>query len=324
MLNRIAASPVNNIELELNFSRWLEETGKHGQGHAQNSIDAHLSDLRQFITWFELHNGETFAPAKTVSMDLRSYFHFSIDVQHTAPTTWNRRRASLALFFQFCSANGLVAANPFMGVPRMEVTQLAPRSMIKTDYLRFMRRVEQAVNLAASDHQHFVAIRNRAIIALMVYAGLREGEVCALRPSDLLLSDRKGTIFIRDGKGNKSGKAFIGCEGRLALREWLMIRPGSELLFDGLSARQIQRVVAAIAAQAGFGSIEIEYAGKLIKKSPITPHSLRHTFVYNVLEETGSMATAQKLARHARIDQTLAYGQPHEEDLQAATEHLGS
>jgi site-specific recombinase XerD len=165
------------------FTAWLVNNGKNGHGHSEKSTKAHLSDLRGFITWFEAHTGQIFAPELITSSDLRAYFTWSTQEERVAASTWNRRRISLALFCQFALSAGLVAYNPFQGVPVMESTQLAPLSLNKSDYAKFMRRVEQAANTSRTDNQRRLAIRNRAMIACMVYAGLRESEVCELRPS---------------------------------------------------------------------------------------------------------------------------------------------
>jgi len=132
------------------------------------------------------------------------------------------------------------------------------------------------------------------------------GEVCALQSTDLQLSERKGEVTIYDGKGNKSGNVPLGREARIAVAEWLKVSSGV-CVFGGITERQIQRVVAEIGGKAG---IEVH------------PHILRHTFVYNTLQQTGNLVIAQQLARHSRIEQTARYAMPHQEDLERAVENL--
>jgi len=294
------------ISLEAQFSTWLANHGKRGHGHSQNSISAYLSDVRGFSRWFEPFTRQPFSPDLITSQDLRSYYAHSTEEERVSAATWNRRRISLALFCQFALETGMAAYNVFQGVPVMEKQKCAPKSLNKPDYLKLLRRVEQAANTARSDHQRFLAIRNRAMISLMVYAGLRVGELCALRADDLLLSDRKGEVKIRDGKGNKSGDVPLGREARIALVDWLNISSG-EMVFGGITERQVQRVVAEIGGMAG---IEIH------------PHMLRHTFVYNILQQTGNLVIAQQLARHSKIEQTARYAMPHQEDLERAVENI--
>lgn len=305
MLQTIATqTPISTLEDQ--FSTWLANNGKYGHGHSQKSISAYLSDLHGFIKWFESFTWQKFAPELVISKDLHAYFDHSTQIERVAAATWNRRRISLALFCQFAVAEKLVEYNPFQGVPIKEKQQSAPLSLNKSDYLALLRQVERAANTANTDHQRRLAIRNRAMISLMVYAGLRVGELCALHTSDLLLSDRKGEVRVMDGKGNKSGTVPLGREARMAVAEWLKIF-GGEMLFDGITERQVQRVVAEIGGLAGL---------------EIHPHMLRHTFVYNALQQSGNLVIAQQLARHNRIDQTARYAMPHRDDLERAVENL--
>lgn len=316
----ITATNWNSIEPR--FRLWLAENGKRGQGHSDKSIESYLSDMRAFVTWYETHTGDPFQPAEIISSDFRDYFHHSIKIEQVSASTWNRRRATLAQFCLFALAVGLIQMDPFQGVPYMSKASQAPKSLTIKDFRRYMRRVEQEINLAKTDFQRSTAIRNRAMIALMVRGGLRVGEVCELAPCDLLLTDRKGQVFIRDGKGNKAGTAYLGSEARLTVNEWLKIRPQTALVFQGLTERQIERIVSDIAVKAGFQPIQMMQAGKMIEKQAVTPHSLRHTFIYNVLQETGNIERARELARHSRIDQTADYARSHEEDLTESVEHL--
>lgn len=297
----------NNLQtIQDDFSAWLASHGKNGRGHSQKSIEAHLSDLRGFAEWFEPHARQPFAPELITSGDLRAYFTYSTQERRVSASTWNRRRISLALFCQFSLAEGKSSYNAFQGIPTKEKQQTAPRSLNKSDYLCLLRRVEQAVNTARTENQRRMMIRNRAMISLMVFAGLRVGELCALHRDDLLLSDRKGEVHIVDGKGHKSGVVPLGRECRIAVSEWLKLCP-DELLFGGITGRQVERIVEGIGNQAGM---------------EIHPHMLRHTFVYNALNQTGNLVIAKELARHNRIDQTARYAMPHKEDLEKAVENL--
>jgi integrase/recombinase XerC len=290
------------------FAEWLLINGKRG-GHSQKSIAAYCSDLRGFMQWFNGHTGQSFAPELVIPQDLRAYDHFSNEIQHVRAATWNRRFNALAAFFQFATQEGLIVSNPFnkSGLRTRSVQEAPPKSLNKSDYARVLRVVEQSVNVSRTGNQRRMAIRNRAMFALLVYAGVRVGELCELRPANLLLSDRKGHVAVEHGKGDKEGDVPLAREARLAIADWLQINP-DEVLFDGLTSRQVQRIIADYGQRAGV---------------QLTPHMLRHTFVYRALEMSGgNLALVKDLARHNRIDQTARYAKPHREDLEAAVENL--
>jgi integrase len=70
--------------------------------------------------------------------------------------------------------------------------------------LKLMRHAELLVNGSKTDRWRWQAIRDQAMICLMIYAGLREGEVVALDVEDVEIGKRKGTVTVRRGKGDKS------------------------------------------------------------------------------------------------------------------------
>lgn len=289
------------------FSSWLAENGNRGRGHADKSVSAHVSDLQQFSAWFTQTTGQAFSAELVTPRDLRDWFTQSTQVERRAPATWNRRRISLGMFFSWALQARIIRHSPFQGVPVMEEPAKAPKGMNALEFHRFMRQVEQAVNTSKTLVGQMKAIRNRAMIALMVYAGLRESEVCNLRVEDLQISDRKGTAYIYNAKGKKTDSVPLGREVRIALLDWVKIHPAEGLIFDGITPRQVQRVVSDLGADCGLS---------------ITPHTLRHTFAYRFRESNQDLVKLQIIMRHSRSSTTAKYGMPRAEDLQAAVENL--
>lgn len=291
------------------FASWLATTGNRGRGRCNNSISAHVSDMLQFARWFTAFTGQDFSPELVTSTDLRGYFHQSAEVEHVRPATWNRRRVSLALFCDWALAAQKIVYSPFRGVPTMQETELAPHGLDKSETARFWRRAEQAVNVARTPNARRLAVRNRAMLALMLYAGLRVGEVARLDQADVQIREKSGNVTIRNSKGQKTGEVPLGREARIALTAWIELHPTQGgLMFDGITTRQIERVVEMIEASAGMD---------------VTPHTLRHTFAYRFREtHPGEQLKLQMLMRHSRADTTAKYGRPRLEDLQAAVENL--
>jgi integrase/recombinase XerC len=209
----------------------------------------------------------------------------------------------------------------FEGVNEAEEVEQAPRWLVEKDYLRFMREVEKGMVTARTEAGRWMAVRDRAVVALMVWAGLREGEVCALEAGDVTLSERKGEVVVRLGKGGKRRVVPLGLEARRAVGEWMEMHSQDEqdsFLFVGrrgerLGVRGVQRMVKAIGARA---------------KVDVTPHVLRHTFCKRMLEanakELGAaaMVMVAELAGHARLDTTRRYVRPGREELEKAVERI--
>nr|MDD4334788.1 tyrosine-type recombinase/integrase [Desulfotomaculaceae bacterium] len=141
-----------------------------------------------------------------------------------------------------------------------------------------------------------------------LYAGLRVGEVSRIRRDDVEISERKGRVVVRVGKGMKRREVPLGAEARAMVRPWVSIK---EWLFPGrysghLSTRAAQDVVKKYAYQA--------------RLEEVTPHVLRHTFATRLLRSGVDIVLVAALLGHARLDTTARYTRPGWVDLENAVE----
>jgi integrase/recombinase XerC len=169
--------------------------------------------------------------------------------------------------------------------------------------------------LAALEGNDWLSLRNRAMVSLMARAGLRAGEVVRLGLEDVEIKERSGWVLIRRGKGAKERKVPLGKEARQALAEYLKKRPNVEgplflsRSFQALSVRDVERVVAQAAKEAGI-------------KKRVTPHTLRHTFATRALQKGMDLATLQSLLGHENISTTGRYLHPDAAKVQEMVEEL--
>lgn len=291
------------------FTLWLES---NGLGSA--TVGAYLADVRVFSGFYQEANGQPFGPELLTSLDLREFRAWSIERQ-CAPSTWNRRMASLKTLCEWAKSSHRVNYDPWQGMERMEQVELAPRWLDKNEYSRFMRQVERSLNQARTPFTRRQALRDQAMVALMAYAGLREAEVVGLRVMDVVLSERKGSVLVRLGKGEKRRAIPLGKEARRALEMWLR-ELGSEnpdaRLFVGkggvpLTVRGVQKVVAQLGAASGV---------------EVTPHQLRHTAAKRMLDKGTPLTVIQKILGHKKLETTARYVQPGWSDLEDAVENL--
>lgn len=289
------------------FSDWLAQAGR-----SPRTIQAYLADVRSFATWFETTNEQAFTPDLITSWDLRAYRAAVID-GGAKPATWNRRRATLAVLCEWALAVEFVSYNPFQGVQPMAEVEQAPRWLDSGEQHRLLRQVEQAVNGAATAHWRWQAVRDQAMMAVMLWAGLREAEVAALDVSDLELRERSGRVVVRQGKGQKRREVPLNVEARRALRLWLEvsgIQSGAVFVGKGgerITGKGIQDRIRAIRLAAGLDD-------------DVTPHALRHTFAKNLIDAGQPMTVVAKLMGHTRLDTLARYIQPGWRDLERAVE----
>lgn len=129
---------------------------------------------------------------------------------------------------------------------------------------RLLKVVENDLREAKERYPRLWVLRKRdaVIVNVLLLTGLRVDELCSLKLSDLTLSERKGTLLVRHGKGGKQRLVNLHIEARRQLGEWLEVRPQveSDGLFVGqtgeaIKPRLVQRLVEPYANLAGLQDV---------------------------------------------------------------------
>jgi site-specific recombinase XerD len=187
--------------------------------------------------------------------------------------------------------------------------------MARTDTLpKVLTTAEQNALLAELNTRYPTPHRNLCMLRLMLEAGLRAGEVVALRPDHLDMQTCR--LIVREGKGAKDRTLWIGDDLRDLIGEWLQRRPESEWLFPARNEKQVQTrylraMVTRLARKAGIAEAE-----------KVSPHTLRHTFATDLLRETKNLRLVQKALGHASISTTQIYTHIVDEELEEAMRSL--
>src|ERR671934_1298747 len=284
------------------IAAFVAELGR--QGMAEKTITTYTSDLVSFARWFTDSTGEPFRGAAVTPSDLLDYKAHLRTVQRRQAATVNRRLAALRKFFLWAQATGRIAELPKATVKGVPAAPRAPKSLPKRDVDRLIREAQKAGNK-----------RNLAIVHLLRHTGLRVGELCALRLSDIRTSERKGSVLVRSGKGDKDRIVPLNHDVREALEAYLKVRPAAadDHLFLGqrgepLQTDGVQLIVRKLARRAGLQGV--------------TPHVLRHSFAKHVLDAGEDLATVSRLLGHERLETTAIYTEPTARDLEDAVAKL--
>lgn len=169
-----------------------------------------------------------------------------------------------------------------------------------------------------ADDPNITGVRDAALFAVLLGAGLRRFEATALALEDYDASN--GALAIRKGKGEKARISYLGESGRDALDYWIewrgsragaLLTPltrGGRILHRHLSDQTVYDVGVARAE-----------AGRL---KHFSPHDCRHTFISNLLEAGIDLVTVQRLAGHSSPDTTSRYDRRGERVKQVASDAI--
>lgn len=275
------------------------------QEKSQNTVRAYIRDVEEFIQWFSETVGE-FSPEQITVVDVQEYKSYLYNVKRNKPVSVNRKLSALESFCEFLVSAGYLKENPAAKVKKIKYQKTAEVAALSNSELYRLKRM-------------FYLEGNRrdiAIFELLVNTGLRESEVCNLKLDDVIMSERKGVVIVRSGKGEKYREVPLNANVRRAIQAYLEVRPNrGNYLFvsnksERLSESQLYRIIRKYADMAGIKA---------------HPHMLRHTFATKLLREGKiDLPTLQNLLGHVNINTTAVYTRATMQDLEKAVEILES
>jgi site-specific recombinase XerD len=156
--------------------------------------------------------------------------------------------------------------------------------------------------------------RDRALLAVMLGAGLRVSEVVALDVSDVLSNQEGGAaLYVRQGQGRRDRVVPVQPEVEQLLRAYLA-RTGRRLGEDGplfrahdrgAVRRQQQR--GRLGAGAIWAVVQRCAEGAGIDAKKVSPHALRHTMALRTLRASGNVMAVKELLGHSALSTTQRY-----------------
>lgn len=164
--------------------------------------------------------------------------------------------------------------------------------------------INQLVTACAAPECPEQEARNRAIVLLLVESGMRAGELCGLRVSEIDQGLRQARI---KGKGRRWGYVFWGSRAAHALAEYLRHRPDTDhdTLFCSVQARTRGKPMTYNALRCMFRRLEQRANVELIPGARI--HTFRRTFARRADDADLPLQDIQRLMRHREPRTTMGY-----------------
>jgi site-specific recombinase XerD len=301
-----------NISLK-NFKKYLQDND-----FSDLTVRGYLSDLNLFSQWFEQTNGENMKLEQITPTDVKEYRQRLLTVENHAANTVNRKLASLSALMQWALNSGKISSDPTQKIKLVRKVESAPKWLDKHEQFALSRAIERDLQLAKLRYPKRWVTRRRdaSLVLFMLNTGLRLGEAVSLQVEDVQLSDRRGNVMVRNGKGNKQRSIPLNNEARQALKDWYEVRPESKFVWtvvegdtgSSLSGRTVQRLIFRYAQEASLDDL--------------TPHVLRHSFAKNLVNAGVGLEKVAALLGHGNLNTTRIYVTPSEKDLELAVETL--
>ena len=287
----------------------------YDQDKSEQTVKAYMTDLRAFLRWFQDMTGETLSLESITPMEIIDYRNAMLD-WGKKPSTINRSLISISSFCQWAQQNDLILNNPAEGIRTVAEEPLAPRALDRKEQLALLRAVRRSGKL-----------RDLAIITMLLHTGMRVGELCNLRVSDIRISTNRNMITVREGKGTKRRNIPLNSTVIRVLKDYLNTLNTSKsttivtgtnpekdrFLFYGqkripLTDRGVRYIIDKYAYNA--------------KIDNLSPHIFRHTCAKNLIDAGQSIDRVSKILGHSNVNTTSIYTMPTEKDLHITMESI--
>ncbi len=256
------------------------------------------------------------ASMKEIDEELLSDFLASETSSLSDASKKNHRIALLSLFSYIDKQNQNEDGSSYLfkielknwgGLSGKSGTKL-PSFMNKDEIDRFLNAID------TFEFSNNTSYRNRLILKIIIYTGVRVSEILNLKIKDIFKEDNVYLLQIR-GKGNKPRVVMIkNSIIENDLRNWLDMRVcNSDLLVcnqkgERLTQAYISRIVENILISAG------------IRKEKNGAHMLRHSFATLLYAKHHDLILVQEALGHADINTSRIYTHFDKERLRKTTE----
>jgi integrase/recombinase XerD len=261
---------------------------------------AYRNDVGQFMAFVGIQRPEEF---RTVTRAHIIAWRKDLEGKILAAASIRRKLSALADLFDYLCEKNAITHNPVAGVDRPTEGSNEGKTPAIADS-------EARQLLAAPSADTLKGKRDRAILAVLLYHGLRRAELCALRVKHF--APRRG-IMTLTVHGKRSKIRYLPVHPRaVGLIQEYLEASGHAADADGAIFRPVKRpdgkLEKSLTSDSVYRNVVMKYAKELgITVDGFGPHSLRTTAATNALEHNADIAKVQEWLGHSDISTTRLY-----------------
>jgi site-specific recombinase XerD len=231
-----------------------------------------------------------------------------------APSSQARTVAALKGFFRFLVENEVLERDPAHVLRTPRKRDALPDVLDRRELARLLAATERH---GVWERQHRgKRERDRLLLALFAYAGLRRSELLGLDWDDVDLERR--LLQVRKAKGGRQRVVPIHPALVPLFVDYLAVRgPDTEpALFVGVQGRRLSPTIMTQTF------LRYARASGVTERKRVTPHTLRHVFASELLHTGANLRQIQELLGHKHLDSTQRYTRVTAHELRGAVKRL--
>lgn len=248
------------------------------RGLSPGTINLAMRTIDKFNRWVRVSFNDV------TTNDIRLYIANREINDHLSSATLDRERGAICRFFKWLFEEEYISRDPGRRVEKIKVEKRLKKAFTPVE-------VELMRNACRKP-------KEKATFELLLSTGCRVTELTMLTMENY--DQQRGTITVI-GKGNKERVVFVNARAKVAIDNYLVIKPHSEgPILCGLhgvgtamTSNGIQKMVKEIGKRAGVTHVH--------------PHKFRRTAATLALKRGMSLNDVRRFLGHTDVDTTLQY-----------------
>lgn len=235
-------------------------------------------------------------------------------MRRPAPSSQARTVAALKCFFRFLLENDQIERDPAQVLRTPRKREALPDVLDKRELARLLGATERD-DVWERKHDG-KRERDRLLLALFAYAGLRRSELLGLDWADVDLERR--LLRVRKAKGGRERIVPIHPALEPLFRDYFQVRAHNPepALFVGVQGRRLSQTIMTQTF------LRYARAAGVSERKRVTPHTLRHVFATELLRAGANLRQIQELLGHKHLDSTQRYTRVTAHELRGAVRRL--
>ena len=266
------------------FSEYLNDE----LNYSEKTVKTYIESLKEFTIFLQKHNYTFLNINKDIANSYKAYL---VSKNYEAKTS-SLYLSAVRTFYRYLVEIKAIAANPFSGIKNPKVIKKLPN---------FLNHSESESLLEMDKEKNIFDIRNDFIIEFLYATGLRVSELCNIKMKDISFSEKKIKVM---GKGSKERIVFYKAIDDKLWNDYLCVR---DEFLNGTPSDYLLVCVTGKLTTRSVEKIVKNYALKKNIKSKVTPHTLRHTFATDLLNEGADIRSVGELLGHESLSTTQIY-----------------
>ena len=268
------------------FENYLKNVRKY----SLNTINSYISDINIFLEYLHIQK----LNYKDVNHEvIRSYLKY-LDEKKYKNSSINRILSSLNDYYNYLTKCKVTKYNYFEDINRPRKEKRLPNFINYSEYMNLLATVEKEEN-------EFLKARNLLLLEILFDTGLRVSEAVNIEINNINKKEQSIKVL---GKGNKERIVYYGDYAKNYLEDYLNLRRNINIVdkeylflnknYTRLTRRGVEYLISNISKKA-------------LLRQKISPHTLRHSFATEMLNNGGDRRSVQELLGHKSLSTTGIY-----------------